>query len=52
MNDTMMIAMDIMTKTKTQYIQTYLLLEEEEEEEEEENDGKDTILQFVKNNTK
>jgi hypothetical protein len=51
MNDTMMIAMDIMTKTKTQYIQTYLLLEEEEEEEEE-NDGKDTILQFVKNNTK
>jgi hypothetical protein len=33
MNDTMMIAMDIMTKTKTQYIQTYLLLEEEEEEE-------------------
>ncbi|MGK3735039.1 MAG: hypothetical protein ACI90V_001878 [Bacillariaceae sp.] len=48
MNDTMMIAMDIMTKTKTQYIQTYLLLEEEEEE----NDGKDTILQFVKNNTK
>jgi hypothetical protein len=50
MNDTMMIAMDIMTKTKTQYIQTYLLLEEEEEEEE--NDGKDTILQFVKNNTK
>jgi hypothetical protein len=50
MNDTMMIGMDIMTKTKTQYIQTYLLLEEEEEEEE--NDGKDTILQFVKNNTK
>jgi hypothetical protein len=50
MNDTMMIGMDIMTKTKTQYIQTYLLLEEEEEEEE--NDGKDTILQFVKNSTK